>query len=145
MNCHRDTNGKKSFIQLALQGKCRSVEYHYWNWNLSGTTELTKLFSDKCYGIINDHESSRQCLLPLFWALIFHHLKCPVQNWVTLFGSFPIYLPNYGFLQPSGCLPCICCTDLSLLSCMLSNRITILLEMTYIWLVLQYLILSSKS
>lgn len=136
---------KKSLIQLTLQGKCRSVEYHYWNWNLSGTPGLIKLFLDKCYGIINDHELSWQYLLPLYWEVAFHHWQGPVQYWVTSLGSLPIYLPNYSFLQPSGCLPCICCPDVSLLSCMLSNRITTLLGMTYIWLLLQHLILSRKS
>lgn len=44
MNSQRDTNGKKSLIQLKLLGKCRSVEYHYSDWNLSGTQGLIQLF-----------------------------------------------------------------------------------------------------
>lgn len=134
-----------SLSQLTLQGKCRSVEYHYWNCNKFGTPGLIKLFLYRCYVIISDHKFLCQCVLPLSWEVAFQQWKGTVHCWVASLGLFPICLPNYSFLQPSVCLPCVCCLDLSLLSCLLSNRITALLEMTYIWLVLQHLIFSSKS
>lgn len=142
MNSHRDTNGKKSLIQLKLLGKCRSVEYHYSDRNLSGTQGLTQLFLGRIlwhYSMWNP-ELSWQSSLPLN-CLPF----TSVQYWVALFGPFAFSFPHYCFIQVSGCLCCRCCPDLSLLNCMLSNRITALPRMTYIWLAPQHLILSSKS
>lgn len=136
---------EESLSQLTLQRKCRSVEYHYWNCNKSGTLGLIKLSLYNCYVTISDHKFSCQCVLPLCWDVAFQHWKGTVQYGIASLGPFPIHLPNHSFLQPSGCLPCVCCPDLSLLSYLLPSRITALLEMTYIWLVLQHLILSSKS
>lgn len=132
---------EESLSQLTLQGKCRSVEYHYWNCNKSGTPGLIKLFLYKCYVIISNHKFSCQCVLPLSWGggraqfiVGLHYLV-----------HFQFICHITAFFNPLSVFHAYAAWTSAFFSCLLSNRITALLEMTYIWLVLQHLILSSKS